>query len=260
MKRCLVLVLWVIGVAGCAAAQSDPLGSHDVAGHGCLLCHVPNTAFVRGASDDFQDALWNRGSATPERMAGPGSLSSDRPLFHTFVCLTCHDGGLASLSVIGRGYAKGRSVDPLTDMALARANHVHPVHVPYLPNNGCDEPSAECNPDHWPSRVGPSGALTWLPDRFADNFDATYGRPIRFYPTADNGGMAMVECSTCHNPHSMQNARYRLQGGIQEKPSQAFIRGWYETEGRHRDTVSKFCRSCHYSQSGDSVNQRETLQ
>lgn len=259
MTRYLILTLWTIVTVSLATAQSDPLGPHDVGGHGCMLCHVPSTATVHADSDDYQEALWKPGSHTPERLA-ISSLGPDRPLFHTFVCVTCHDGSLASLSVMGRGFEKGKSLDPTADFELARANHAHPVHVPYLPNNGCDVPTAECNPDHWPSRVGANGALTWLPDRFADNFDNTYGRPIRFYPTGDNGGMAMVECSTCHNPHSMQNARYRLQGSIQDKPSEAFIRGWYETQGQHRDTMSKFCRSCHYSQSGDFVNVKETLQ
>lgn len=259
MNRSLIFLFCVIGVAGLALGQSDPLGPHDVGGHGCVLCHVPNTAFVRVASDDNQEVFWKKGTHTPERLMA-SSLTYDRPLFHSFICLTCHDGSLASLSVMGRGYEKGKSLDPTYDLDLARTNHAHPVHVPYLPNNGCDVATAECNPDHWPSRVGSNGSLTWLPDRFADNFENTYGRPIRFYPTGDNGGMAMVECSTCHNPHSMQNARYRLQGSIQDKPSQSFIRGWYETGGRHRDTMTKFCRSCHYSQSGDFVNIRETLQ
>ena len=259
MKRTSILFLWLAGLTALAVGQSDPLGPHNVDGHGCLLCHVPSAGQSDGSELQFDDALWMRASLTPERTLGSGTLNPDRPLFHTFVCLTCHDGSLASLGLMGRRIEMGKGIEPATDLDLARVNDSHPVHVPYLPNDGCGAPSLNCNPDHWPSRVDPAGSLTWMPDRFSENFDMVYGRPVRFYPTRESGGRAMVECSTCHNPHSMQTARYRLEGKIQAKPSQAFLRGWYETRGQNRDTVSKFCRSCHYAQSGDAVNQRETL-
>jgi len=254
-----MLVLCVAGLGTVAGSQSDPLGPHDVGGHGCVLCHVPSTVQLETANADVADAFWTHASATPEEVSGPGSINPQRPLFHTSVCLTCHDGGLAQIGLMGRRFDQGKGIDPATDLDLARADHNHPVHVPYLPNDGCDVQSLNCNPDHWPSRVDPSGALSWIEGRYSEQFETIYGRPVRFYPTTDNGGLAMVECSTCHNPHSLHNARYKLQGKVQVKPSQAFLRGWYETQGRHSDTVSKFCRSCHYNQAGDSVNVKETL-
>lgn len=260
MTRASILLLCIAACAAIALCQSDPLGSHNVGGHGCVLCHVPSAGLNDTAEVQEEGALWMRTSATPETVLASGSLNADRPLFHTFVCLTCHDGSLASLGLMGRRVELGKGIEPATDLDLARANDSHPVHVPYLPNDGCGVDSINCNPDHWPSTVDAKGSLSWMPDRFSDNFDAVYGRPVRFYPTADNGGRAMVECSTCHNPHSMQTARFKLAGKVQSRPSQAFLRGWYETQGQYRDTVSKFCRSCHYAQSGDAVNMRETFQ
>ena len=260
MRTVLTLAIWAIALGTFATAQSDPLGPHNVGGHGCVLCHVPNAVQPNANDTEPADAFWARESPTPETAGGAGSLSLDKPVFHTFVCLTCHDGSLATIGVLGREFELGKGIEPATDLELARANGVHPVHVPYLPNDGCDVPSANCNPEHWPSRVDTSGALTWSGDKYSQLFDNVYGRPIRFYPTAENGGRAMVECSTCHNPHSVQATRYKLQGKIQEKPSAAFVRGWYETQGPHRDTVSKFCRSCHYAQSGNYVNVTEALE
>ncbi len=259
-NRILVLAFFYFTCAGTARGTSDPLGPHNVGGHGCVLCHVPSTIHPEAISAESAGVFWTRESATPELTGGPGSITPERPLFHTFVCLTCHDGSLARIGVMGRRLERGKGIEPTTDMDLARTNDAHPVHVPYLPNDGCDVSSPNCNPDHWPSRVAPSGALTWVGDNFSESFDTVYGRPVRFYPTAESGGLAMVECSSCHNPHSMQSARYKLQGKIQVMPSQAFLRGWYETQGKNSDTVSKFCRSCHYSQAGNSVNVRETLE
>jgi hypothetical protein len=256
----LVLFFLSVGLAGTAWSKSDPLGPHDVEGHGCVSCHVPSATHPEAIGTEAGGGFWTRASGTPELVSGPGSIRPERPLFHTFVCLTCHDGNLARISLMGRRFVRGKGVEPATDLELARTNDSHPVHVPYLPNDGCDVQAPDCNPDHWPSRVGPGGELTWVGDKFSEYFDTIYGRPVRFYPTAESGGQAMVECSTCHNPHSMQSAQYKLQGKVQAKPSQAFLRGWYETQGKNSDTVSKFCRSCHYGQAGNFVNVRETLE
>jgi hypothetical protein len=259
-NRILVPGLLYLACAATAGAASDPLGPHNIEGRGCVLCHVPSAARTATISSEPARALWARESRRPELTGGPGSITPERPVFHTVVCLTCHDASLARIGLMGRRFERGEAIEPATDLDLARANNAHPVHVPYLPNDGCDVPSPNCNPDHWPSRVDPSGALTWVDDKFSESFDAVYGRPVRFYSTAESGGLAMVECSSCHNPHLMESAPYKLQGKIQVKPSQAFLRGWYETQGKYRGTASKFCRSCHYSQAGDSVNVRETLE
>ncbi|MBI1739319.1 MAG: hypothetical protein HY233_06510 [Acidobacteriales bacterium] len=259
-NRILLLAFFYFACAATARGTSDPLGPHNVEGHGCVPCHVPSAIYPEAISSEPAEVFWTRESATPELTGGAGSITPERPLFHTFVCLTCHDGSLARIGLMGRRFDRGKGIEPATDLELARTNHAHPVHVPYLPNDGCDVSSPNCNPDHWPSQVDPSGALTWVGDKFSEYFDTIYGRPVRFYPTAESGGQAMVECSTCHNPHSMQAAQYKLQGKIQVKPSQAFLRGWYETQGKNSDTVSKFCRSCHYSQAGNFVNMRETLE
>lgn len=256
MIRILVLALFFAGHAATAWCQSDPLGPHDVNGRGCVLCHFPNAVQAVAVSSEAEDLFWARESATLETASSPGSMSPERPLFHTFICLTCHDGSLASLSMMGKGIDQAKGVSA-SDPDLARTNDAHPVHVPYLPNDGCGVPSATCNPDHWPSKVDARGTLAWVGSALAATFTELYGRPARFFPTPENGGQAMVECASCHNPHSLQSVQYKLNGQVQLKPSRAFLRGWYETEGRHQDTVSKFCRSCHFSQSIEFVNMRD---
>ena len=62
-----------------------------------------------------------------------------------------------------------------------------------------------------------------------------------------------VECSTCHNPHSVNYARSTFQGVKNAvKPTNFFIRGWYDMTAGSNST-QQFCRSCHYSKSNEYV-------
>lgn len=257
MKTSLLFILFVFVCGGVCASQTDPLGPHNVNGSGCVLCHVPNRLSPEAPVSEDDSVFWGRASATPEVANGPGSLGQDQALFHTFVCVTCHDGSIASIVRLGRDPSAEQGKKYIFQPEMARFVYEHPVHVPYLPNDGCGEPSPTCNPDHWPSRVDSRGVLSWAGSDFTEEAAAIYGRPARFYPSAEHGGQAMVECSSCHNPHSFQAAHYKLQGKIQVKPSRAFVRGWYQTSGKYSDTVSQFCQSCHYGHAADSVNVRQ---
>ena len=249
------LILWICFLHAVLWAQSEPLGPHNVDGHGCAACHIPsvNTAHPRL---DAADTFWTSADATLEATTHAIGITQDEPLFHSFMCLTCHDGVIASMSMITRDFDVQKT---FTRYDFDRTPRVggHPVHIPYKPNNGCAIPSDACDPDHWPSRIDPAGVITWTSDSFLQQLADTYGSPAHFYPTAADGGEAMVECSTCHNPHSMLDARVKTGDEVLVRPTHAFLRGWYETEGKNADTVSKFCRSCHYGHAANAFNQKE---
>jgi len=236
-------------------SQSEPLGSHNVDGHGCIACHVPSV-YATHLRLESRGSFWNAPDVTPEAVTKAPGITQEEPLFHSFMCLTCHDGVIAPMSMITRDFDTQKT---FMRYDLDRQPRIgsHPVHVPYRPNDGCGEPSELCDPDHWPSRINASGVITWTGDQFLQQLADTYGSPAHFYATTQDGGEAMVECSTCHNPHSMQDARVKTGDEVLVRPTQAFLRGWYETEGKHADTMSKFCRSCHYGEAANAFNQKE---
>jgi hypothetical protein len=196
----------------------------------------------------------NGAVAIVERMNRPGD-----PIFHTTVCMACHEASIAKLGMVGSAFD---TIGPIgTSYAdngqFARTFTVHPVHVPYLPNTGCDAPSSTCNPNHWPSVIDFSGVLNWTQDPYSRRFGEIYPRSVRFYSTADNGGQAMVECASCHDPHSQGYTEKRsADGQTILVRSKSFVRGWYDVDDKKNDPVSKFCRSCHYASSNEFVQKK----
>jgi hypothetical protein len=251
----------VFALVSYALAQNDGLGPHNIDGRGCLACHTPSAGTVQmteaGSASEAMP-LWTRqpafeASAEGEIHAPRTFVDWRHPLFHTTVCLACHDGAIAVAGMIGKPHEM-TGVAKVIDPELSRTTTTHPVHVPYLPNNGCAEETETCNPSHWPSTVDSVGHLGWTMNEFAAKFTETYGRSVRFFPSSENGGHAMVECSTCHNPHSLQYAQGKFANVSNSvKPTRSFVRSWYDPGDRSTDTRSRFCRSCHFSMSPESV-------
>jgi hypothetical protein len=286
MKRTLFVLLLLVAVAFSltAVAQTDILGPHNLNGHGCATCHAPHSgAKGNGGSTAGTGVtyLWGREfkQATYytfgyDATADPGaqftvgtSFSETDPLFHTAACLSCHDSGITGGG--GGPLMTGVTIEATADgfnppTYLATDGYSlqndHPVHVAY-------DPTSTYN---WPGTVT-SGAITWtITNAYVANFANTYGHPVRFYADTTNN-KAMVECSTCHNPHSMNWAKYKTVattgyagGGTGSaavtliKPSRFFIRGWYDGANTASNSATQFCRSCHYSKSNEYVNQNST--
>ncbi len=284
MKRLFILfILVAVAFSLTAVAQTtftDILGPHNLNGHGCATCHAPHSGAAGNGGTTAGTGvtyLWGREfkQATYytfgyDATTSPGdtftvgtSFSETDPLFHTAACLTCHDSGIS-----GGGTQSGPLMQGTTIEATADGFHPptylndsyslqndHPVHVAYTPGGY-----------NWPGTVT-AGAITWtVTDAHVANFANTYGHPARFYADATNN-KAMVECSTCHNPHSMNWAKYKTvdtsAGGTGTqyaagvnliKPSRFFIRGWYDAGTTSSNSATQFCRSCHYSKSNEYVN------
>jgi len=229
-------------------AQGDGFGPHNINGHGCASCHTPSAGIQEVPENDLETpSLWAREADFAS--TDPAFTDSGYSFFHTVICLTCHDGAIASLGVTGHVSAVAGIPDP----ELGRSDDGHPVHVPYLPNTGCPDQTQDCSPGHWPSVVDVSGRLAWSPDNFSNRFNEIYIRAVRFFPSNDRGGQAMVECATCHNPHSHDRVWNKYGKDAITRPSRNFVRGWYDPDDKRNDTVSRFCQSCHYTMSPESV-------
>jgi hypothetical protein len=48
-------------------------------------------------------------------------------------------------------------------------------------------------------------------------------------------------------------SKSKYLGVTQTKPTNFFVRGWYNTDNPNSNSGQQFCRSCHYSKSNEYV-------
>jgi hypothetical protein len=258
MKRTLFILLALfVALSGFALGQ-DILGPHNVNSHGCASCHAPHGgATGNGGTEPGTGVtyLWGRDFvANTYATFGGGSFTTSTtysetdPLFHTAACLSCHDGSVTIAGMTGQSFetvSGGFNVPTYLTKDGYSLENDHPVHVTY-----------NCGGYNWACTNNPDGTVTWP----TDNFQSVYGHPVRFYGVASGStspGSAYVECSTCHNPHSMNYAKVTVGATKVVKPSAFFVRGWYDNSAGH-NSATQFCRSCHYSKSNEYVGVNST--
>jgi hypothetical protein len=262
MKRSLFILLALfVALSPFALGQGfqDILGPHNVSGHGCASCHAPHSGAMGNGGTNAGTGvtyLWGRDFVTGtyqtfggETMTVPSSFSESDPLFHTAACLSCHDGSVTIAGMTGQSFetvAGGFHVPTYLNTDGYSLRNDHPVDVPY-----------NCGGYNWACTIDATGAVTWP----TDNFSSVYGHPIRLYGVAAaagaTSGSAYVECSSCHNPHSMNRVKQKISGTNQFLPSAFFVRGWYDNSGAS-NSPTQFCRSCHYSKSNENVGINST--
>src|SRR5215475_6375302 len=116
MKRAMIVVMFVLAVAGLALAQNwsstvDVLGAHQNQGRGCAGCHAPHSGSFGGghggAADAGRFALWGQ-DASPlygktvafgdngryVEVLPTGIASGSQEVGGILLCLSCHDGNL----------------------------------------------------------------------------------------------------------------------------------------------------------------------
>jgi hypothetical protein len=124
-------------------------------------------------------------------------------------------------------------------MRGSKLTHDHPVNVQYPLRTS----------EYW------QGTATTTGVRFTPStFDMVYGHPVRLYVS---GGIAYVECGTCHDPHNHTVATVVINGQTLTKPTAHFVRGWFEPN-TYSNSVSLFCRSCHYVMSNEAYGRIST--
>ena len=128
----------------------------------------------------------------------------------------------------------------------------HPVHRIYDPTDS----------HNWTGTVDGTGKITFTASAALTDFNATYYKsksggptPVRFYAgTGPQGIGSYVECGTCHDPHAVNYVNGNYGGGTAVvKPTNFFVRGWYNTDNPASTSGQQFCRSCHFSKSNQSV-------
>ena len=264
MKKALFVMFVALAFAGFAFAQQDILGPHNFQGHGCASCHAPHGGAAGletgGDPSTGENYLWGRDfyQTTYDVIGGGqlqivGSYTETDTLFHTAACLSCHDGNAAvSNQMLGHTVeglpGTGYQPPSFLNKDGQSLKNDHPVHVAY-------DPTSTRN---WPGTVT-AGNITWtLTDGNVIFFYNNYGHPTRFYADAANN-KAMVECSTCHNPHSMTWNRQKINNVNVIKPAAMFIRGWYDLGNQSSNSTQSFCRSCHYSKANEYVGQQVAI-
>jgi cytochrome c551/c552 len=254
-KAMFTLLLAALVLSGAAMAQ-DVLGPHNVNGHGCASCHAPHNGSAGNGGSDATTGniyLWGRSfiaktytqsshSGTGNTIVVPATITNaSDPLFHTAACLSCHDGSVTVAGMTGNSVEAQEGVATPTYIAKDDLTNDHPVHVEYTPGGY-----------NWPATVT-AGVLTWGTDTASTNFTSSYGRSVRFYADAALN-KAMVECSTCHNPHAMNKAKGTFAGTASSiKNSKYFIRGWFDSGNANSNSATQFCRQCHYSKSNENL-------
>jgi formate-dependent nitrite reductase cytochrome c552 subunit len=264
MKKALFILFAVMFAVGIAAAQQltgDILGPHNVNGHGCASCHAPHSGAAgnRGTNTasgetylwgrDFYATTYTFNDGSTATITNTGAFAATDTLFHTAACLSCHDGnqtavqGMTGLTVES---VEGGSVTTYLNDGSESLKNDHPVHTTYDPTSS----------HNWPGTVGADGSITWTTTADVTEFQKNYGRPARLFAstTGPEGVGSYVECGTCHNPHSVNYSK-GTYGGVKNtvKPTNFFVRGWYNTDNKNSNSGQQFCRSCHYSKSNEYV-------
>jgi hypothetical protein len=274
MKRILAVVLGVVSFAGFAAAQitqpsTDVLGAHLNYGRGCAACHSPHS----GASGNAQAGgagsgnriLWGEdvsslygksittgGGKYVEVL--PSSMSADTPdVAGMLTCLGCHDGNFAPAAMM-----RNKVYENLP------ATYGNRNAVPTLLASAGSQSYVSDHPMGLSATVGCGGAEGW--DCTEANGMITMGgaasrRFVNSYGFFVKPGVykntAVVVCTTCHNPHSMnvvtvgRNSNSGLPAG--SYATMFFLRAPYNPSDTNpmSNQTAQFCRQCHADKSNE---------
>jgi len=291
MKKVLVAVLLVLGLAAFASAQivtvtNDVLGAHLNYGRGCAGCHAPHSgAYGNGAaktadasSGDF--ALWGQdtgslygktiitgqelvgssGTATSYTEVLPANMNSNAPdVSGLITCLSCHDGN----------WAQGAMMKNAVYETLP-STYGHYNTVPTLLGNDGTTLGNYLN-DHpvgLNATVSCTGAYNWdcsevngvisMNGANSSKFVTNYGF---FVSLSAYNNTAVVTCTSCHNQHVMNVVSITTgkSGGGTGLPSGTyatmfFLRAPYNPAdpNTYTNQTAQFCRQCHGGEANES--------
>ena len=278
MKWLISICLMFLVGAELAAAQmtkisTDVLGAHLNYGRGCAACHAPHSGATRNeeaqsnGTDSGVEALWGvdasglygktitTGGASRQEIL-PASLTATTPdVAGMLVCLSCHDGNYATKSMmkdklyetLPATYGKGDMIPTLLGKEHSGAGNYaneHPSGLTAKINCG--------GPTGWDC-VETNGIIQ-MTGPYSMRFVTNYGF---FVLPASYNNSAVVLCTTCHNPHSMNvttvtsGANSGLPSGIYA--TMFFLRAPYNPNDSNpmSNQTAQFCRQCHADKSNE---------
>jgi cytochrome c553 len=264
--------------AGFAAAQitersTDILGAHLNYGRGCSACHASHSGAAGIADAESADTdsgvqgLWGTnanglygkaiatgGGAYVEVL--PGSMTATTPdVAGVLVCLSCHDGNFAKNSMMKNKlyetlpatYGTHNSVPTLIGKNLSGAGNYaneHPIGL--NAKIGCGGPA------NWDCSQS-NGVIT-MNGASSRRFVSNYGF---FVQPGSYNNSAVVLCTTCHEPHSMNVVTIAAGSNSGLPPGKYatmfFLRAPYNPSDTNplSNQTAQFCRQCHADKSNE---------
>ena len=236
MKKALVVLMFVLAVAGLVMAQNatspvDVLGAHNNGSRGCAGCHAPHSGAFgsghtpkNGAADTGSFALWGQ-DASPLYGATikfgdngnyvevlPNTISTGATeVGGILLCLSCHDGNVTySNMMTNQSYEQKMGL--LTNTAYAST----PIPT-LLGNDGSGAGNySNDHPVGQNATIRSGNGLVWANNAFSVTAGSPFAQSVANYgwPALAPGkwsapygvsaaGQPYVVCTTCHNQHVM---------------------------------------------------------
>jgi hypothetical protein len=277
MRRILLVSTMFFAGAGFAAAQvtqpsTDVLGAHLNYGRGCAACHSPHSGVLGNGNAKTADPsargsiLWGEdvtGLYGRTMVTGggkfvevlPTSMSAGTPdVSGMLTCLSCHDGNYAQRAMmknkvyeaVPATYGVRNSIPTLIENNGSSSGSdmsAHPMGLSARIN--CGGSNWDCTQSNGMVRMGGT---------HASKFVANYGF---FVKPGSYGNNAVVVCTTCHDPHSM-NVVTVTSGSTSGLPAGTyatmfFLRAPYNPSDTNplSNQTAQFCRQCHADKSNE---------
>jgi len=186
-------------------------------------------------------------------------VNKNSAVVHTLLCMSCHDNANSAYGM-GTGFGQAPGTEYGTGNTVTDAYSDH-IGLSTINATGTGWTAASSLANSHPVDVQyTSGGFNWLinPDgTFQDttfNLDGTHlGHPAKLWVDGVSGN-AMVECTSCHDPHrETQFAYWNGTAYVVSTTANStlfYLRGPYTNpESGNGNINANFCRSCHYSKS-----------
>src|SRR5215471_2479342 len=294
MKRAMIVVMFVLAVAGLALAQNwsssvDVLGAHQNQGRGCAGCHAPHSGAFGGgrvgAADSGSYALWGQ-DASPlygktvafgdngeyVEVLPSGIASGAEEVGGILLCLSCHDGNLTPSNMM-QNWSYEQQIGLLTNTTYGSGK------IPTLLGNAGTGAGNYTN-DHpvgVNATIRAGNGLVFANNTFTVTAGSPYAQFVANYgwpalapgkwsnPYGVNNGKAYVVCTTCHNQHVMtvytSSAASPIanDGGGKYYATFFFVNGPYNPNinnvpNANAPSTTQFCRQCHFAEANEANN------
>jgi len=185
-------------------------------------------------------------------------VNKNSAVVHTLLCMSCHDNANSGY-MMGSGFGQAPGTEFGTGNTVTDAYGEH-IGLSTINSGGTGWTAASSLQNTHPVDVAyTSGGYNWLinPDgTFVDktfNMDGTHtGHPAKLWVDGSTN-VAMVECTSCHDPHrETVFAYWNGTGYTIGAPGTTlyYLRGPYTNpESGNGNINANFCRSCHYDKS-----------
>jgi hypothetical protein len=276
MKRNSLVAMMLFGAASFAGGQitrptTDVLGAHLNYGRGCTACHSPHSGAAGNgtsksagslsgptplwgmdASGLFGKTITTGGGKFVEVL--PASMAANTPdVAGMLTCLSCHDGNFAPPAMMKNRvyetlpstYGVASAVPTLMGSSGSTGSYLneHPMGLNARIN---------CGGSNWDCAV--NNGVVRMSGAKSSMFVSNYGFFVK--PGSYNNS-AVIVCTTCHDPHSMNVVSVNSSSNSGLPPgnyaTMFFLRAPYNPKDTNplSNQTAQFCRQCHADKSNE---------